>query len=178
MGQILVHNGGPKIPGEAEPFVLPLQGRQLDCIMLVKKGLTSKEIARELGISPRTVDQHIGAALAALGVPNRTAAVAIIHELEKAGEPPKFDRPFVFASRETMGDPLIQTGMIPATPDPLNVKSKPDPILPAVGGSPNTASAALRIAWMFRIAMICSMLTCFLIMSIIAASALAEGLAG
>ena len=40
----------------------PLTGRQKECMLLLQDGLSSKQIARELGISPRTVDQHISAA--------------------------------------------------------------------------------------------------------------------
>jgi DNA-binding CsgD family transcriptional regulator len=53
---------------------------QLDCLRLVDRHLSSKEIASELGISPHTVDQRIRQALAALGVERRAQAARIISE--------------------------------------------------------------------------------------------------
>ncbi|MCW1382897.1 helix-turn-helix transcriptional regulator [Novosphingobium sp. KCTC 2891] len=50
-----------------------LTARQADCIALVAKGLSSKEIGRELGISPSTVDNHIATAMHQFGFANRNA---------------------------------------------------------------------------------------------------------
>jgi DNA-binding CsgD family transcriptional regulator len=50
-----------------------LTARQADCIALVARGLSSKEIARELGISPSTVDNHIAIAMNQHGFVNRNA---------------------------------------------------------------------------------------------------------
>jgi len=44
--------------GEASP-VRPLQGRELDVLRLVVRGMTDNEIGRELFISPRTVQNHL-----------------------------------------------------------------------------------------------------------------------
>lgn len=176
MEQILVRNGRFRISDDTDRIVLPLCGRQLDCMTLVKKGLTTKQIARELGISPRTVDQHIGAALANLGCANRTAAVALMHEFESRLHRSS-ETPFILSNSETLGDPVIHAGMIFPNAGQRGTSSLNDRILPRLGGIRNTANAQLRITWIFRIAMICSMLTCFLILSIIAASALAKGLA-
>lgn len=50
-----------------------LTRRQEQCVALVAKGMSSKEIARELGISPSTVDNHIAAVMHQLNLPSRTA---------------------------------------------------------------------------------------------------------
>jgi DNA-binding CsgD family transcriptional regulator len=50
-----------------------LTSRQASCIALVAKGCSSKEIARELGISPSTVDNHIATAMQIVGLANRVA---------------------------------------------------------------------------------------------------------
>lgn len=50
--------------------------RQLECLRLAAKGLTSTQIATTLGISARTVNQYFAEACVRLGVRNRIQAVA------------------------------------------------------------------------------------------------------
>jgi DNA-binding CsgD family transcriptional regulator len=57
-----------------------LSSGQLDCLRLVDRHLSSKEIAAELHISPHTVDQRIRQALGILGVERRTQAARIVAE--------------------------------------------------------------------------------------------------
>ena len=45
---------------------------------LASKGLVGKQIARALGISPKTVEQHKTSAYRRLGVPNQAAALAML----------------------------------------------------------------------------------------------------
>ena len=52
-----------------------LTPRQLEVLRAVARGLTDKEIARELSLSPRTVEMHVARALAALECANRAQAV-------------------------------------------------------------------------------------------------------
>ena len=58
--------------------VARLSPGQLDCLRLVDRHLSSKEIAAELNISPHTVDQRIRQALAILGVERRTQAARLV----------------------------------------------------------------------------------------------------
>lgn len=58
--------------------VAKLSRGQLDCLLLVDKHLSSKEIAAELNISPHTVDQRIRVALQTLGVERRTQAARLV----------------------------------------------------------------------------------------------------
>ena len=52
-----------------------LTSRQLDVLRGVARGLTDKEIANELSLSPRTVEMHVARALAALECTSRAQAV-------------------------------------------------------------------------------------------------------
>lgn len=57
-----------------------LSERQIKCLQLVSEGLTSKAIARELGLSPSTVDSHISAAIDRLGAKNRVHAARMLQD--------------------------------------------------------------------------------------------------
>lgn len=61
---------------------------QTDCLRLVARHLSSKEIALQLGISPHTVDQRIRGALQVLGVERRSQAARMLIE---GDQPPKPD---------------------------------------------------------------------------------------
>ncbi len=54
----------------------PLTPRQHEVLRLLADGLSNAEIGRRLQISPKTVDHHVSAILAALGARNRTEAAA------------------------------------------------------------------------------------------------------
>lgn len=53
-----------------------LSDRQRDCLALAATGLSSTRIGERLGLSPRTVDEHLSLACRALGVRTRVQAVA------------------------------------------------------------------------------------------------------
>ncbi|MCB2048118.1 MAG: helix-turn-helix transcriptional regulator [Novosphingobium sp.] len=59
-----------------------LSDSQTRCLRLVGKGMSSKEIALETGLSPRTVDQYVNRAAAALGASSRREAARILDSLE------------------------------------------------------------------------------------------------
>jgi DNA-binding CsgD family transcriptional regulator len=54
-----------------------LTERQIDVLRMASEGLTTPEIAAQLGVSPRTVDTHREHALAELGARNMVHAVAL-----------------------------------------------------------------------------------------------------
>jgi len=62
-----------------------LTPREHEVISLAAEGLAGKQIARQLGISPKTVEQHKTKVFAKLGVRNQTAAV---RELFREGPRP------------------------------------------------------------------------------------------
>lgn len=50
---------------------------QKTCLSLVAKGMSSKEIARETGLTPRSVDTYLTDAISVLGASNRRDAARI-----------------------------------------------------------------------------------------------------
>ena len=65
-----------------------LTQREGQVLHLASKGMAGKQIARSLGISPKTVEQHKTRAFRRLGVPNQVAAVALLTQEERASWSP------------------------------------------------------------------------------------------
>ncbi len=59
-----------------------LTTRQLEVLELLAKGLSNAEIANRLSTSPKTIDHHVSAVLAKLGVHSRAQAVATAYEMK------------------------------------------------------------------------------------------------
>lgn len=59
---------GATAPRDLATLLAPLTGREREVVLLARKGLSSKLIARELGISHRTVELHRSHALEKLGI--------------------------------------------------------------------------------------------------------------
>ena len=78
--------GVTRLPRRPQPGTLTnpagLTDRQLEILRLVAEGLSNAEIAQRLVVSPRTVDHHVSAILAKLGVPTRREAAARAAEFE------------------------------------------------------------------------------------------------
>jgi DNA-binding NarL/FixJ family response regulator len=64
-------NGNGSSTGKA------LTSREREVLGLVARGMAAKQVARHLGISPKTVERHKGHIFAKLGVSNQAAAVHI-----------------------------------------------------------------------------------------------------
>ena len=67
---------GPSRSTRSNP--VGLTDRQLDVVRLVGEGLTNTEIAERLFLSVRTVDHHVSAALAKLGLESRREVAAAL----------------------------------------------------------------------------------------------------
>jgi DNA-binding CsgD family transcriptional regulator len=66
---------------ELDAAIARLTPRERECLRLAGR-MTSKDIARHLGISPHTVDERIGAAVKKLGAANRRAAARLLQDHE------------------------------------------------------------------------------------------------
>lgn len=74
--------GATGVEGDLLPA---LSGREAEVLRHLAEGLTDREIAERLGISPRTVETHVGSILHKLGVRNRAQAATRYREALNPG---------------------------------------------------------------------------------------------
>ena len=115
-----------------------LTEQQRACLRHVYAHMTSKEIARLMGISPNSVDQHIKAATRILDVTDRRTAAKMLADHE-AREPSIAAAPPSMAMREGQ-DPFDAT---PPRRSPFR------PPLPIRGARPRDFTTWQRLAWIF-----------------------------
>ena len=84
---VLVAAGQPREP---VPRPAGLSERECDVLGLVARGLATKQVARQLGISPKTCDHHIQSVYSKVGVSTRAGAIlfALEHGLVSPGVTP------------------------------------------------------------------------------------------
>jgi DNA-binding CsgD family transcriptional regulator len=123
-------------------FESTLSARQLTCLALAAEGLTSKEIARRINLSPSTVDNHIRTASARLGVKGRREAVRLMADV---------------GSGRTIGD-AEPTNLVPDFRVRLS--------LPPLGGKPNTMSSFEKLTAVVQIALVGTMVLAAMIFTI------------
>jgi DNA-binding NarL/FixJ family response regulator len=66
------------VPTTIVPTERQLTPREEQILSLVARGLAGKQVAAQLGISPKTVEQHKTRIFAKLGVQNQTAAACLV----------------------------------------------------------------------------------------------------
>ncbi len=74
-------NAGRGTPGQAAAGAAGLSARETEVMRLVAEGNTSREIASQLFLSPRTVEMHVRSGMLKLDCRTRAAAVRRIAEL-------------------------------------------------------------------------------------------------
>lgn len=141
-----------------------LSDGQLACLRLVMDGHTSKQIAKELGISPHTVDQRLRLAIQTLRVDSRFEAARLVRQSENGPyQRPVYQSPHVVEAAEpvetepTSGDTdgarrhdahsvvgEARPGFEPL-PTPISLPSSSDKA--RVGGRRNELAPVVRIAW-------------------------------
>jgi DNA-binding NarL/FixJ family response regulator len=63
-----------------DPALASLSARELEVLRLLAEGLTDRQIAESLTVSPRTVETHVSSVLHKLGARNRAQAARLYHE--------------------------------------------------------------------------------------------------
>lgn len=145
---------------------------QRDCLRRVLQHMTSKDIARELGISPHTVDQRLRVAVKTLGVSSRVEAARLLAEHEGLGasayQPTVYQSPLVvppdvFASFDLASAGVHRTpgqefgeqvrerqlsyqAFVPESAPPIPLP------FPVKAGEANTLSGVQRVGWIIAIA--------------------------
>ncbi|WP_197411404.1 MULTISPECIES: response regulator transcription factor [unclassified Sphingopyxis] len=135
------------LPPEAAALAARLSGRQRECLILVRNGLTSKEIGRLLSLAPSTVDNHLNAATERLGCSSRAIAAQILEMAEQFG-----DQSHIGNETKTSSNESEHSGDMTAHPRPRRSY-----FLPPFGGSPNEETAARRITHIGLIAIAATM---------------------
>ena len=120
-----------------------LTEQQRVCLRLVYAHMTSKEIARMLGIEPGSVDQHVKAAMRVLGVGDRRSAAKLLAEHEEVGAGAAASG--VRMQEEQMAFQAAPSRMEPILPLPLE------------GLRPTYVGWMKRLAWIAAIAIGCAL---------------------
>jgi len=71
----LMRYSSDRLPSRSEPSTLT--PREVEVLHALARGLPTKAIARELSVSPKTVESHISRLLTKLGAHNRTHAISV-----------------------------------------------------------------------------------------------------
>lgn len=72
---------GEFVPNTVVQGTLGISGRELEVLQLLAAGLSNKEIARQLDVSPNTVKTHVANLFEKLEVKRRTGAIQRAREL-------------------------------------------------------------------------------------------------
>jgi DNA-binding CsgD family transcriptional regulator len=150
-----VSYGAKAVSSEAAARIAQLTEGQRDCLRAVYAHMTSKDIARALGISPHTVDMRLRTAMKTLGVASRIEAARLLADSEDGTEA---YQPLIYQASEVVADGDVGTLGAPAsTTSDEYATQHSDPRFspgfdPSAGGPPRPAGASLPFGDDMRIA--------------------------
>lgn len=121
-----------------------LTQRQRDCLKLVAQGYTSKEIARDLGISYSTVDNHLLAAMQILEAGSRAEAARLFMRNGEDATGQQLPR-----QPSDLVPPTILTD--PPVGEPTGWRRTLVRLLPPIGGKDNELTPLQTLAAISRI---------------------------
>lgn len=128
---------------------------QKDCLRHVYNHMTSKDIARVLGVSPHTVDMRLRTAMRVLGVPTRIDAARLLVRHESGNDVlPEPYQPLIYGSPDMvepagigfLGSSASAAGDADHEPDPVqaNARQLLSPALdPLASGPPRETGASI-----------------------------------
>jgi DNA-binding CsgD family transcriptional regulator len=145
-----------------------LTDKQRECLRLVYRHMETKEIARELGLSPDGVTQRIKSAMKTLGVDRRRDAALILAEAEGLGPYPRQvyqSRDVASAPEPVMLVPSIEGERQHGAPPVGALREEQSAFevapslhsrglqlpLPIRGGRPNDLNSWQRLGWIFAV---------------------------
>lgn len=129
--------------GRSIDAIARLTERQKGCLRLVARGYTSKEIGRQIGISPATVDNHVRAALDTLQVESRAEAARMLAAAET-------DQPLTSQSQALAG--TLSSAAIDAASG--QTRRWWQRMIPPLGGSRNSLTAEGKLFAIIRVAVL------------------------
>jgi DNA-binding CsgD family transcriptional regulator len=122
---------------------IQLSEGQKNCLRLVAQGMSSKEIAKQTGLTPQTVDTYLKASLPRLGASNRREAARLFlaWEAAKNGDAPS--------------ESLVSTDEQRAESDGSTTRKWSDLIkLPPIGGVVNELGWAQKTVQALQVAVV------------------------
>ncbi len=125
---------------------------QVNCLRLVADGYTSKEIAKQLGLTPMTVDQYLHRAKKSMGAPDRrTAARWLVESPQSAAfKPFELKSPGVADMAYAVTRPASSEGDDPRTPTTSQWQTRIG--FPPLGGIRTTLDGGQKTQAILRIA--------------------------
>jgi DNA-binding CsgD family transcriptional regulator len=127
-----------------------LTDSQTRCLRLVSQGMSSKEIAKVTGLSPRTVDQYVNKAALTLGASSRREAARILNFAE-SDESKKLQ-----LQSQGLAD-LAQPGTIPSGGSNQQIRGNARRLprwLPPLGGKRHDLTSAETVGEIVKAALI------------------------
>lgn len=116
-------------------LVARLSDGQRDCLRLVLRHMTSKDIARVLDISPHTVDMRVRTAMRTLRVASRIDAARLLADGESSYQPLIYQRPQL-AGTAAAGEVAVPVGATSDDPAQLHSDTWPRPEADSPAGGP------------------------------------------